>query len=189
MSLKKDFNKIKNLILLDKIDNVPIQYQNWCKNIKDNYLPKEYEKCYGYDVKINPEKYLFFTIKMNEEIEKLNNKIKNNESLTDKEKQYQTKKLFQPIPLRNTIIPNYIVIDTNVILSLFGSKGESQMNKKIKKYKNHIWDKIFKTNKKVMKMTGYEYKTIQTDGIGVSICFQKSGKKYKENKSIEDDND
>ena len=63
------------------------------------------------------------------------------------------------------------------------------MNKKTKKYKNHIWDKIFKTNKKVMKMTGYEYKTIQTDGIGVSICFQKSGKKYKENKSIEDDND
>jgi len=186
---KKDFNKIKNLILLDKIDNVPIQYQNWCKNIKDNYLPKEYEKCYGYDIKINPEKYLFFTIKMNEEIEKLNDKIKNNETLTDKEKQYQTKKLFQPIPLRNSIIPNYIVIDTNVILSLFGSKGESQMNKKTKKYKNHIWDKIFKTNKKVMKMTGYEYKTIQTDGIGVSICFQKSGKKYKENKSIDDDND
>jgi hypothetical protein len=24
-----------------------------------------------------------------------------------------------------------------------------------------------------MKMKGYEFKTIQTDGIGVSICFQK----------------
>lgn len=186
---KKDFNKIKNLILLDKIDNIPKQYQKWSEKIKDSYLPKEYENCYGYDVKVKPEKYLFYTIKMNEEIEKLNNKIKKNKKLTDEEKQYQTKKLFQPIPLRNTIIPNYIVIDTNVILSLFGSKGESQMNKKTKKYKNHIWDKIFKTNKKVMKMTGYEYKTIQTDGIGVSICFQKSGKKYKENKTIDEDND
>ena len=56
---------------------------------------------------------------------------------------------------------------------------------KTKKYKNHIWDKIFKTNKKVMKMNGYEYKTILTDGIGVSICFQKSGKRYKENKNID----
>ena len=34
-----------------------------------------------------------------------------------------------------------------------------------------------------MKIKGYEFKTIQTDGIGVSICFQKSSKKYRENKS------
>ena len=186
---KKDFNKIKNLILLDEIDNIPKQYQKWSEKIKDSYLPKEYENCYGYDVKVKPEKYLFYTIKMNEEIEKLNNKIKKNKKLTDEEKQYQTKKLFQPIPLRNTIVPNYIVIDTNVILSLFKEKGESNMNKNTKQNKNRIWDKIFKTNKKVMKMKGYEYKTIQTDGVGVSICFQKSGKKYKENKSIGEDND
>ena len=186
---KKEFNKIKNLILLDKIDEIPKKYQKWSKNIKDNYLPKDYEKCYGYDVKSKPEKYLFYTIKINEEIEKINNKVKKNKKLTDKEKQYKTKKLFQPIPLRNSIIPTYITIDTNVILSLFKEKGESQMNKKTKKYKNHIWDKLFKTNKKVMKMKGYEYKTIQTDGIGVSICFQKSGKKYKENKNIDEDNE
>ena len=109
---KKDFNKIKNLILLDKIDNIPKQYQKWSEKIKDSYLPKEYENCYGYDVKVKPEKYLFYTIKMNEEIEKLNNKIKKNKKLTDEEKQYQTKKIFQPIPLRNTIVPNYIVIAT-----------------------------------------------------------------------------
>mgnify|MGYP004370830821 CR=1 FL=1 len=29
-----------------------------------------------------------------------------------------------------------------------------------------------------MKLEGYEYKTILTDDIGVSICFQKSGRKY-----------
>lgn len=186
---KKDFNKIKNLILLDKIDKIPEDYKRWSENIKSNYLPKDYEKCYGYDVKVRPEKYLFYTIKMNETIEKLNNTIRNNNDLTEEDKRCKIKKLFQPIPLRNTIIPSYITIDTNAILSLFKSKGESQMNKKTKKYKNHIWDKIFKTNKKVMKMNGYEYKTILTDGIGVSICFQKSGKRYKENKNIDEDND
>ena len=186
---KKYFSKIKNLILLDKMDKIPNDYKIWSENIKSNYLPKEYEKFYGYDVKVKPEKYLFYTIKMNENIEKLNNTIRNNKDLTEEEKRCKIKKLFQPIPLRNTIIPNYITIDTNVILSLFKDDGESKMNKETKKYKNHIWDKIFKTNKKVMNMNGYEYKTILTDGISVSICFQKSGKKYKENKNIDEDNE
>jgi len=186
---KKDFNKIKNLILLDKMDKIPENYKRWSENIKRNYLPREYEKCYGYDVKVKPEKYLFYTIKMNDDVEKLNNSIKNNKDLTEEDKRCKIKKLFQPISLRNTTIPNYITIDTNVILSLFKKKGESQMNKKTKKYKNHIWDKIFKTNKKVMKMKGYEYKTILTDGIGVSICFQKIGKRYKQNKNSNEDNE
>ena len=68
-------------------------------------------------------------------------------------------------------------------MSLFKEKGESQMNKNTSKNKNYIWNKIFKIDKKVMKIKGYEFKTIQTDGMGVSICFQKSGKKYRENKS------
>jgi len=66
-------------------------------------------------------------------------------------------------------------------LSFFGNEGESGMNQKTKKNKNYIWNKIFRTNRRVMKMKDYEYKTIQTDGIGVSIIFQKVGKKYKEN--------
>jgi len=56
---------------------------------------------------------------MNEDVEKLNNTIRNNKDLTEEDKRCKIKKLFQPIPLRNTIIPNYITIDTNVILSLF----------------------------------------------------------------------
>ena len=38
-------------------------------------------------------------------------------------------------------------------------------------------------------MDGYEYKTILTDGIGASICFQKIGAKYKENKNTDEDNE
>ena len=177
---KKEFNKIKNLILLDKLDKIQQEYQEWSENIRNNYLPKEYEKCFGYDVKTNPDKYLFYTIKMNAEIEKKNNAIKNDATLTEEERRIKTVKLFQSIPLRNTIIPSYITIDTNVILSLFKCDGESQMNKKTKKNKKYIWNKIFNLDKKVMKMKGYEFKTIQTDGIGVSICFQKIGRKFNQ---------
>ena len=38
-------------------------------------------------------------------------------------------------------------------------------------------------------MKGYKYNTLLTDGIGVSICFQKIGAKYKENKNIDEDNE
>jgi hypothetical protein len=184
-----EFKKIKNLILLDKHDKIPQKYKQWSKNIKNNYLPQEYEECYGYDVKVTPEKYLFYTIKMNEVIERRNNEIRNNNNLSDEDKKYKIKKLFQPISTRNTIVPHYMTIDTNVILSLFKNKGESTMNKKTKTHKNYIWDKIFKTNKKAMKMNGYEFKTLLTDGIGVSICFQKVGRKYQEFSVVDEDND
>jgi len=68
---------------------------------------------------------------MNDKIEHLNQQIQNSQ-LSVEEKRIQTKKLFQPIPLRNTIIPCYMTIDANVILSLFGDRGESQMNKRTK---------------------------------------------------------
>ena len=41
----------------------------------------------------------------------------------------------------------------------------------------------------LLKMKGYEYNTLLTDGIGVSICFQKICAKYKENKNIDEDNE
>ena len=44
---------------------------------------------------------------------------------------------------------------------------------KQKKNKDFIWRKIFRTDKKVMKIKDYEFKTLLTDGVGVSICFQK----------------
>ena len=116
-------------------------------------------------------------------------KKKRNMDLTDEDNRCQIKKLFQPIPLRTTIVPHYITLDASAILTLFKIKGESYMSRNIKKYKNRIWDKIFKTNKKVMMMDGYEYKTILTDGIGASICFQKIGAKYKENKNTDEDNE
>jgi mRNA-degrading endonuclease YafQ of YafQ-DinJ toxin-antitoxin module len=185
---KKEFNKVKNLILLDKIEEIPELYQEWSKNIRNHFLPQTYEKVFGYDCHVNPNKYLFYTIKMNEEIEKRNEEIRNSNK-SQEEKRKQIKKLFQPVPLRNTIIPHYITLDANSILSLFGEKGESDLGYKIKENKDKIWSKIFGTESKVMKLKGYEFNSIQTDGIGVSICFQKIGITKKEKKEVINDNE
>lgn len=177
---KVEFNKVKNNILLDKPNEIPNKFKEFASNIKNEYLPKEYIISYGYDVKVNPSKYLFYTIKMNEEIER------RNEELKDEEKQLKIKKLFQPLSLRTSIVPNYITLDASAVLDIFKEKGESKLGFEVNKNKELIWSKIFKTNKKDLKMKNYEFKTIQTDGIGVSICFQKIGKKYKEKEQNED---
>ena len=91
---KYEFTKIKNLILQDKIEEIPENFKEFSMYIKNNYLSNEYEKCYGYDVKVNPEKYLFYTIKMNETIENLNNLIKENKNFTNEENNVRLKNYF-----------------------------------------------------------------------------------------------
>jgi len=166
---KKIFNNVKNLVLLDKIDEIPEEMQKWAFWIRNNFLPAEYEKAFGYDCKVNPTNYLFYTIKMNEEIEK------KNLNLTDKFK------LFQPIPLRNSIIPHYITLDANGVLSTFKEDGETSLGYKVSENKEKIWNMIFNTKNKILNKKGYEFKTIQTDGFGVSICYQKIGKNSNQN--------
>ena len=48
---KKEFNKIKNLILCNKMDEIPADYKLWSESIKRDYLPAEFNKSYAYDVK------------------------------------------------------------------------------------------------------------------------------------------
>ena len=187
-SKKKLWNDIKYSILKDKIDKCPEKYKDWVLDIRNNYFPKTYEKCFGYDVKVNPNKYIFYIIKMNEKIEDYNNVIQkqiNNETDEKKIKVLLTlkKKLFQTIPLRNTVIPSYITLDANAIKSIFKDKGESDL--KTKDNKKFLFNKIFKIEKKVLHKRDYNYNTILTDGIGVSIIFQKN----KVEKEKKEDND
>lgn len=186
---KRLFGKVKTLILLDRHDKIPSEYQEWSQMIKHQYLPREYQICYGYDVKVCPEKYIYYLLKMNDHIEQINQQIQNSQ-LSVEEKRLRTTKLFQPIPLRNTIIPCYITIDANVILSLFGDKGESHIKKQTKENSDYLWRKLFDTDKKVMKKKGYQFHSIQTDGIGASICFQKIGRsKFRKDKGQDTDRD
>jgi len=60
---KRVFGKVKSLILLDHHDKIPPEYQEWSQMIKKQYLPEKYDICYGYDVKVYPEKYIFICLK------------------------------------------------------------------------------------------------------------------------------
>ena len=157
------FAKIKHLILSNHDELIPQEYQAWGQQIKQ-FLPPQCQICYGYDAKVHPEKYLYYLIKMNDHLEQ-HNRVIQQSNLSNDEKRKQTFKLFQPIPLRTSLVPCYITIDADVITK--------QLLKTDQYKKDEIWSQIFDTKKRVMQKKGYQFKSIQTDGIGVSICFQR----------------
>jgi hypothetical protein len=191
-----EWTSVKNQILKDKTDNITNKkMKSWAIKTRNRYFPKEnIQTCFGYDVKCDPTKYVYYTLKMNEKIEKMNIKIEKQIKQTKDEKQLETlrckrKKLFQPFSTRSSIIPGYITIDARTIGQHFSSKGESKKILNIKQYKTELWNKIFRIKKKVFKMNNYQVDSIKTDGIGVSILFKKEGTKRKQKNKEEDDED
>ena len=172
------YNTIKNSILNDTIDTTcPNEYKEFAKEVRNNYLPLEYEKSFYYDCQKdnNINTYLHFMIKMNEVIEKrnnlLNSKIRLTVNMNEKRNlQKEVKKLFQIIPLRNEIIPHYMTFDKHAIKETFNIKEDN------------IWGNIFNTDFKVFKHKNYTLSTFHTDGVGVSLTFKRDN--YKENKKI-----
>ena len=57
----------------------PDRYKEFAKNIRNGYLPLKYEKSFYYDCKKDEtvNTYLYFMIKMNDEIEKRNQLFSN----------------------------------------------------------------------------------------------------------------
>lgn len=189
-----DFYKLKNYILSNKKDEIKEEYKEWSNYIFNHYLPtielkenNDKTNLYGYDVKVNPLKYLKYTIKMNETLENMNIDIENSD-LSSEYKNKLKKKLFQPIPLRNSLIPFYLTFDACSVLSIFGEKGHSNDNKNISENKTKIFNLIFNMNHKIFNKKDYVMKSFQTDGVGVSICLQKEGSKKSANEAGEDEN-
>lgn len=182
--LKDDriFAKIKNYILSDQHELIPEEFRSWSLNINSEFLPPVREQCYGYDVKLHPEKYVYYLIKMTQKIEEINQQITQSQ-LSEEEKQKKIHKLFQSIPLRTSKIPCYLTFDATSILTIFFEKGKALLRKKISSHQEEIWGTVFDLDKKVLKKKGYHFESIQTDGIGVSICYQKNGLSYAEKKT------
>ena len=85
-------------------------FDEWKNTHLPNILPTNIKKSVHYDVKVKPFDYLKGMLYMNAVLEK------------------EEHKLFQPLPLRNNIIPKHIILDTACIISLFcpenAKKGE-----------------------------------------------------------------
>ena len=86
-------------------------FDEWKHTHLQHILPCEVKKSIHYDVKVKPFEYLKGMLYMNSVLEK------------------EGHKLFQPLPLRNNIIPKHIILDTACIVDYFTPKVDNKGNK------------------------------------------------------------
>jgi len=139
-------------------------FVEWKTTHLPNILPTNIKKSVHYDVKVKPFDYLKGMLYMNAVLEK------------------EEHKLFQPLPLRNNIIPKHIILDTACIISLFcpenAKKGE--LLKKVKENQYDIWNNLLNLQHKTFKSKFYQFHyQIQTDGISCSLLFIRKDLKDK----------
>jgi len=113
-----------------------------------------------YDIKVNPQRYLKSMIVINEEIQKLGE---------ERKIEY---KLFHPLPLRTSIVPKYITIDTAAIVSLF--IGTSAYFKELSDLSDIIWGSVFNLEDASFKRKNHKFNyMIKTDGVACSVLLEK----------------
>ena len=133
-----------------------------------NVLPNTVNKTVHYDVKVKPFDYLKGMLYMNAVLEK------------------EEHKLFQPLPLRNNIIPKHIILDSACIISLFcptnnknGTK-KGELLKNVKENQHDVWNNLLNLQHKTFKSKHYQFHyQIQTDGISCSLLFIRKDLKDK----------
>ena len=145
-------------------------FDNWKSKHLPNILPTNISKSINYDVKLRPFEYLKGMLYMNSVLET------------------QEHKLFQPLPLRDNIIPKHIILDTASIVNLFSPKEDNHGNKikkgellkAIKENQHDIWCNIFNMKNKIFKNKNYHFHyQIQTDGISCGLLFIRKDLKDK----------
>jgi len=154
--------------LLECNEEIIMLFDDWKHTHLHNILPINIKKSVHYDVKVNPFNYLKGMLYMNVLLEDENHK------------------LFQPLPLRNSIIPKHIILDTATIISLFcptnnkeGTK-KGEMHKNINIYQHDVWNNLLNLQHKIFKNKYYQFHyQIQTDGISCSLLFIRKDLKDK----------
>ena len=158
----------KQLLELDEETNE--MFSNWKLTHLPHIFPKDIKKSIHYDVKVRPFSYLKGMLYMNNVLEK------------------QESKLFQPLSLRNNIIPKHIILDTACLISLFSPEKDKDGNKtkkgellkNIKDNQHDIWNGFLNLNHKTFKNKHYQFHhQIQTDGISCCLLFIRKDLKDK----------
>ena len=142
----------------------------WKETHLQNIIPENVKKSVYYDVKVRPFEYLKGMLYMNDILEK------------------QESKLFQPLPLRNNIIPKHIILDTACIINLFCPKKDKEGNKikkgellsNVKDNQNEVWSNLLNLNHRIFNNKHYQFHNqIQTDGISCCLLFIRKDLKDK----------
>jgi hypothetical protein len=163
--LEKELRKIKN-DLLNVESNVDYtahpHYHKWITQQKKHILPnkdKFQKQSIYYDLKCKPMDYFPCMIAMMKHVENEEETISN------------------VFPLRSSISPGYIRLDTITLVYLLlrkeqGKKGDYNNQCNTKKHEDKIWKFFFRTEKKVFRKNDFSFHhMISTDGVGVSILF------------------
>ena len=163
--LEKELRQIKNDLL--NVDNSvaytsQTHYHNWITQQKKNILPvkeKFQKQSIYYDLKCKPMDYFPCMVAIMKHVENDLETISN------------------VFPLRSSIAPSYIRLDTITLVNMLlrkeqGKKSDYSNQGNTKKHEDKIWKFFFRTEKKVFRKTGFSFHhMISTDGVGVSILF------------------
>ena len=155
--------KFKKLVLECNEETDTI-FDEWKTTHLPNILPENIKKSVHYDVKVSPFDYLKGMLYMNAVLEK------------------EEHKLFQPLPLRNNIIPKHIILDTACIVNLFSLEGKTktELFKAIKENQYDVWNNLLNLQHKTFKSKHYQFHyQLQTDGISCSLLFIRKDLKDK----------
>ena len=163
---KKELFELKHKLLM--LEETNEKFNNWKHTHLSYILPTNITKTIYYDVKTRQFEYLKGMLYMNSILET------------------QENKLFQPLPLRNNIIPKNIKFDSSCIAELFCPESEKkgEVLKKITNYQNVLWSSLLNMKHRLFKNKHYTFHNeITTDGISCSLLFIRKDCKGEDNKN------
>ncbi len=181
---KTNLRKIKDDILNNT--EISITHKSWIDEHRHNLMPKD--KTFKQIIKEAPSIMIKYMFNIGKYLEKEN--IKG----------------FQAFPIKTSVYPNYVKINTSALIQIFVTKNEPLIINGEKMTKNfasrnatdlktQLWDKYFNISKFKLKNHTFNGQ-ISTDGFAVSIGFilnsdkieQTQIKENKKNKKKESDN-
>lgn len=161
---KKIVYQIKNI--LTNNEQCISDHSEWINKERPNIMPNTlsingYEK----DIKCNTSNYIQPIIYMNKKLEP------------------HDIPLTQFFPLRKTIYPKYITLNTSGLIDIFIHSNKNYYFKNTFDLKNQLWNKYF--NLKKLKLKDHEFAySIEPDGYAVSVMFINKNDICKLNKKI-----
>jgi hypothetical protein len=163
---KKELFEFKHQLLM--LEETNEKFTIWKLTHLQHILPTNINKSIYYDVKTRQFEYLKGMLYMNSILEN------------------QENKLFQPLPLRNNIIPKNIKFDSACIAELFCPESEKkgEVLKKITKFQDMLWSSLLNMKHRLFKNKHYTFHNeITTDGISCSLLFIRKDCEGEENKN------
>lgn len=168
--LNSDVKSLKTALINNDIKIADKQYHDWFKKNRSFLFPEKIKNSVAYDVKVKPERYIYYSFYINREIEKIG------------------KRPYQVIPQRNNIIPKHITLNTSGIIEIIDDKkqnifsyNKTEILSNCKKHQKHVWSNILKLEKRsIFNHDKYIfYNQLSTDGISCSLLFIKKELKDK----------